>query len=70
MEIFFNKQKLLQQIEKECDNKNVIFIESNFIYWTFIFQITAAYFKKRLAKDGRDFQKFIYDALFPIKSKR
>ena len=69
-EIFFNKQKLLQQIEKEYDNKNVIFFEPNSIYWAFKFKITAAYFKKLLAKNGRDFQKFIYDVLFPIKSKR
>ena len=68
-EIFFNEQKLLQQIEKEYDNKNVIFFESNSIYWAFKFKITAAYFKKLLANDGRDFQKFIYDVLFLIKSK-
>ena len=48
----------------------MIFIESNSIYSAFKFKITTAYFKKPLAKDGRDLQKFIYDVLFPIKSKQ
>ena len=69
-EIFFNNQKLLQQIEKEYDNKNVIFFESNSIYWEIKFKISAVYFKKLSANDGRDFPKFIYNVLFPIKSKR
>ena len=69
-EILFNNQKLLQQIEKEYDNKNVIFIETSSIYSAFKFKITAVYFKKLLVKDGRDFQKFTYDVLFPIKPRR
>ena len=46
-EIFFDNQKLLDQIEEEYDRKNVIFFKFNSVIYAFKFNITAAYFNSK-----------------------
>ena len=51
-ELFFNKDKLLENLIKENDNKNVIFIKFKGKIYLFKLEITKAFLKKTKDKDN------------------
>ena len=64
-ELFFNKDKLLENLIKENDNKNVIFIKYKGKIYPFKLEITKAFLKKTKDKDNQKFQSFLNKVLFP-----
>ena len=67
-ELFFDKQRLLSDLVKEYDCKNVIFMKHQNQILPFKFEIAGAYFKKLSDKDDQNFQKFLFDVLFPTST--
>ena len=57
-ELFFNKDKLLESLIKENDNKNVIFIKYKGKIYPFKLEITKAFKKKRRIKTTKNFKVF------------
>ena len=66
---FFNKDKLLENLIKESDNKNVIFIKYKGKIYPFKLEITKAFLKKTKDKDNQKFQSFLNKVLFPTTLK-
>ena len=64
-ELSFNKDKLLENLIKENDNKNVIFIKYKGKIYPFKLEITKAFLKKTKDKDNQKFQSFLNKVLFP-----
>ena len=58
-ELFLNKDKLLESLIKENDNKNVIFIKFQENIYPFQLEITKAFLKKTKNKEGQKFQRFL-----------
>ena len=68
-ELFFNKDKLLENLMKENNNKNVIFIKYQGKIYPFKLEITKAFLKKTKDKDNQKFQSFLNKVLFPTSLK-
>ena len=68
-ELSFNKDKLLENLIKENDNKNVTFIKYKGKIYSFKLEITKAFFKKMKDKDNQKFQSFLNKVLFPTTLK-
>ena len=64
-ELFFNKDKLSENLIKENDNKNVIFIKYKGKIYPFKLEITKALLKKTKDKDNQKYQSFLNKVLFP-----
>ena len=58
-ELSFNKDKLLENLIKENDNKNLTFIKYKGKIYSFKLEITKAFFKKMKDKDNQKFQRFL-----------
>ena len=68
-ELFFNKDKLLENLIKENDNKNVIFIKYKGKIYPFKLEITKAFFLKKKDKDNQKLQSFLNKVLYPTTLK-
>ena len=64
-EIFFDRKRTLEQIFEKNDRKNKIFFEYRGKIYPFKLKITKAYFEKIKNKNGAEFQKFIFNTIFP-----
>ena len=67
-EIFFNRERTLEQIFEENDRKNVIFLEYRRKIYPFKLKITKPYFEKIKNNNGVKFQKFICKTVFPTST--
>ena len=67
-EIFFDRERTLEQIFEENDRKNVIFFEYRGKIYPFKLKITKAYFEKIKNNNGDKFQKFIFNTVFPTST--
>ena len=67
-EIFFDRERTLEQIFEENDRKNVIFFEYRGKIYPFKLKITKAYFEKIKNNNGDKFQKFIFNMVFPTST--
>ena len=67
-EIFFDRERTLEQIFEENDRKNVIFFEYRSKNYPFKLKITKAYFGKIKNNNGDKFQKFIFNRVFPTST--
>ena len=64
-EIFFDRERTLEQIFEENDRKNVIFFACRSNIYPFKLKTTKAYFVKIKNNNGDKFQKFIFNTVFP-----
>ena len=67
-EIFFDRERTLEQIFEENYRKNVIFFEYRGKIYPFKLKTTKAYFEKIKNNNGDEFQKFIFNTVFPTSA--